>query len=100
VFSLEIVANGLLRGLETASTRTFREDVTYDAALLLGGGVDVRATADSGSPAYRGGIERRLVTHDLLRRGRARFAIISAAPADRTAGVAEAQVLADQLVAP
>jgi uncharacterized SAM-binding protein YcdF (DUF218 family) len=99
VFSLEIVENSLWRALETPETRTFREGVSYDAALLLGGLVEDRATEDSGAPAYNEGIERLLVTYDLLRARRVRFAVISGGPPDQRAKVIEARVLADQLIA-
>jgi len=57
VFSLEPVANSLTRSLETPTTRTFGDDVTYDAVLLLGGLVDPRPTEDFAEPTA-------LNTHD------------------------------------
>lgn len=98
-FSLDGVANRLFRILEVPSTRTARDDETYDAALLLGGLVDERITEDGGAPAYTESIERLLVTYDLLRTGHARFAVISAGPVLPNAKVVEAQVLTDQLIA-
>jgi uncharacterized SAM-binding protein YcdF (DUF218 family) len=99
-FSLEPVANELWRTLETSATRTFRPEVTYDAVILLGGLVEDRAQATSGQRSFNDNNERLLETYDLLRKGTARFAIISGGPADSTrTEVVEGRAIADQLVA-
>jgi uncharacterized SAM-binding protein YcdF (DUF218 family) len=99
VFSIEPVANGLTASLETPDATRVRADVTYDAVALLGGVVDDRATFSHGQRAYNDNVERLLVTYDLLRSGRARFAVISGGAVDATrAEIVEARVLGEQLV--
>lgn len=98
-FSFEFVPNALWHILESPTTRTVRDDITYDAVLLLGGLVDDRITEDNGAPAYGESVERLLTTYDLLRTGRARFAVISAGPIEANAKTTEAQILTDQLIA-
>lgn len=98
-FSLEPVSNALVHYLESGAPRTIREDRMYDVVIMMGGVLDERASEDSGELALNENTERMLATYDLLRRGRAKHAIISAGrvtPEDR---MVEAQVVADQLVA-
>src|SRR5580704_13753665 len=98
-FSLEPVSNALWRRLEYPPVRTFRPDVTYDVAILLGGVVDDRAQATSGLRSFNDNNERLLETFDLLRRGKARYAILSGGVYDASrTRVVEARALADQLV--
>src|SRR5262249_51652241 len=77
VFSIEPVSNRMARSLEMPPLRTVRNDTTYDAAVLLGGMVDPRATDASGLAAYNENIERMLAAYDLVRTGRARNVIVS-----------------------
>ena len=98
LFSLGPVANGLIRSLEIRAAHTFRGGETYDAVLLLAGVVDDRPTGDRGVRSYNDSFERVIVAFDLLREQRARFVVVSGGPADRTAEVVEAAVIADQLV--
>ena len=98
-FSIEPVANALVASLETPDTKTARDEVTYDAVVLLGGVVDDRATWTHHEPAYNDNVERLLATYDLLRNGHAKVAVISGgAPDAKRAEVVEARVLAKQLV--
>ncbi len=99
-FSLEPVSNALYRSLENTALRTERPDVKYDVAVLLGGVVEDRVQATWGERAFNENNERLLETFDLLRSGRARYAIVSggSGSADR-APVNEAGALAEQLVA-
>jgi uncharacterized SAM-binding protein YcdF (DUF218 family) len=99
-FSLEPVSNALYASLESSVLRTVRADVTYDVVILLGGVVDNRVEATSGQRAFNENNERLLETFDLLREGRARYAIVSGgpAPSNRTP-ITEARALAEQLVA-
>jgi len=84
--------------LEHATTPTYRDDVTYDAVVLLGGVVDEEVTEKSGQPAYNDNIERLVMTHKLLQDGKAKVAIISSAPLDpKRPEIGEAVVLARQL---
>jgi uncharacterized SAM-binding protein YcdF (DUF218 family) len=97
IFSLEPFANALERALERGATQTYRRDLTYDAVILLGGVVE--RDAISGRPAYNEGVERLLVTFDLLRTNNARFAILSGGVLDPAVpDLVEASVLARQLV--
>jgi uncharacterized SAM-binding protein YcdF (DUF218 family) len=96
LFSLEPVANRLQSSLEQGALRTYRPEVTYDAAIVLGGMVE-RATAPEQS-SYNDSVERLLVAYDLLRANRVRYAILSGGPLDQEGAPAEAEVLARQLV--
>jgi uncharacterized SAM-binding protein YcdF (DUF218 family) len=98
VCSLEHVDNALVYRLEHATTSTYREDVRYDVVVLLGGMTDERLTAENGRIGYNGNVERVIVTHELLRDGKARFAIVSGAAVNpMLAEYGEARVLAGQL---
>ena len=84
--------------LEHASRSTYRDDVTYDAVVLLGGVVDEEVTKVSGQPSYNENVERVVMTHKLLQAGKARVAIISGAAVDpKLAEYAEAVALGRQL---
>jgi uncharacterized SAM-binding protein YcdF (DUF218 family) len=100
LFSFEPFANVLWRSLEYPEIRTFRPDVTYDAVILLGGVVEDRAQASSGERQFNDNAERLLETFDILRKGTARYAIVSGGPVDASRiKVVEAKALADQLIA-
>jgi uncharacterized SAM-binding protein YcdF (DUF218 family) len=96
VFSLAPVGNGLTRWLESSAKDTTRPGVTYDAVILLGGAVEQDPTKEHGTPAYNDSAERLLVTYDLLRSDRARFAIVSGGPPTEKAS--DAIVFRDALV--
>lgn len=100
VLSTEPVSNALMRSLEVPVERTFRDDATYDAVIVLGGMVDSRVSATFATPAYEQGVERLLVAYELLRSGKARNALITGADED-FAGTrwSEARVLEAQLAA-
>jgi uncharacterized SAM-binding protein YcdF (DUF218 family) len=83
-------ANALQWRLEHASTSTYDANVTYDAVILLGGVVEEDAMKSSGQIAFNDNVERLIVTHRLLRDGKARVAIVSGE-------TPEADVLARQL---
>jgi uncharacterized SAM-binding protein YcdF (DUF218 family) len=95
-FSIEPVANRLVRALESSPPHTARSDVTYDAVVLMGGMVDEPATLASGEPSFNDNVERMLASFDLLRRGAARDVIISSGPVGTPAPV-EARVIAREL---
>ncbi len=90
------ISNALTRSLESAARPTYRPDVVYDVAVLLGGVVDEEAMARSGQPAYNDNVERLVMTHKLLREGHARSVIISGAALDHQE-LGEAVVLGRQL---
>jgi uncharacterized SAM-binding protein YcdF (DUF218 family) len=90
------VANALERSLEDAARPTFRDDVVYDAVVLLGGVVDEDAMARSGQISFNDNVERLVVTHRLLQEGKAQVTIVSGAAMARPE-LGEAVVLAQQL---
>jgi uncharacterized SAM-binding protein YcdF (DUF218 family) len=94
-FSLAPVENALTRWLESSAKDTTKPDVTYDAVILLGGAVEGDPTEEHGVPSYNEHAERLLVTYDLLRTGRARYAIITGGLAGGR--INEAEVLKGQL---
>lgn len=97
LFSLEPIANFLLRTLERGAVQTYRPDGDYDAVILLGGMVERSSVA--GRPAYNENVERLLVTYDLLRSNRARYALVSGGVLDPSVpSLIEANVLAQQLL--
>jgi uncharacterized SAM-binding protein YcdF (DUF218 family) len=98
ICSTEAVANGLVWHVEHSYVSTYRDDVVYDAVVLLGGVVDEDATAESGQPAYNENVERVIMTHRLLRDGKAKVAIVSgAAMSPALVAYGEAVVLGHQL---
>jgi uncharacterized SAM-binding protein YcdF (DUF218 family) len=100
VFSTEAVSSALMRAVEAGAVSTFRPDVTYDAVIVLGGGLDPAATEHSGRPEYTAAVERVLRGFELLREGRAERVLISGGSLDpRPQAVVEADVLAKQLQA-
>jgi uncharacterized SAM-binding protein YcdF (DUF218 family) len=70
-------ANALQWHLEHSSTSTYDDSATYDAVILLGGVVEEDAMRSSGQIAFNENVERLIVTHRLLRDGKARVAIVS-----------------------
>jgi uncharacterized SAM-binding protein YcdF (DUF218 family) len=99
-FSLEPVSNALYRSLEDPPLRTLRPDMTYDVVILLGGVVDDRVQLTSGQRAFNDNNERLLETFDLLRKGKARYAILSGGSVSTSRRrLTEAAALAEQLVA-
>jgi uncharacterized SAM-binding protein YcdF (DUF218 family) len=92
------VANAVQWRLEHATVGTYREDVVYDAVVLLGGVVEEDASASSGQPSYNDNVERLVITYRLLREGKARVAIVSGATINpKLAAFGEAVMLARQL---
>jgi len=77
VGSLPPVSNAMLWRLEHASTPTYDDSVTYDAVILLGGVVDDNAMRSSHQISFNDNVERLIVTHRLLREGKARVVIAS-----------------------
>ncbi|MCP3140421.1 YdcF family protein [Pyxidicoccus xibeiensis] len=99
-FSTEAVSSALMRAAEAGAVTTYRPDVTYDAVIVLGGGLDPAATERSGQPEYNAAPERLLRGFELLREGRAQRMLISGGSLDpRPQAVVEADVLSRQLQA-
>jgi uncharacterized SAM-binding protein YcdF (DUF218 family) len=96
------VAVRLARGLEQAAPATMNAAVTYDAVIVLGGGVDPNITVETGRTAFREPAERMITAFDLLRAGRAKSVLLSGGPwGDARVPLvrSEAGVMADQLEA-
>lgn len=101
IFSLEPVANGLARFVEK-SARDMPRPTTpvYDAVIVLGGLVNGRAEMSAGQASYNDNVERLLAAFEMLRGGRARFAILSGGPIDPPRdALIEGEVLKAQLIA-
>ena len=96
VFSLEPVSNRLLRSLEVDAPSTKKPGFTYDAVILLGGLVEDRTDTHNGV-AYNDNVERLNGTFDVLKRGEARFAILSGGSWNADTEP-EGKTLADELV--
>lgn len=94
------VSNAMALRLEHSLKSTYRENVTYDAVVLLGGVLDEEATTVSGQPSYNDNVERVVMVHKLLHDGKARVVIVSTAPSNPNAPeLGEARVVARQLEA-
>jgi len=89
-FSLEPVSTGIQYSMAHDTPSTYRADVTYDAIILLGGLTDEDVTRETGQPAYNDNVERVVMTHRLLREGKARFVVPSG-------GMREAILMGEQL---
>lgn len=97
-FSTEPVANALHGWAESGATRTWKEAETYDAVIVLGGGVDPDAAATSGETELNAAAERALRGWELVRSGKARFVLLSAGTLDPDpAAVPESTILSKQL---
>jgi uncharacterized SAM-binding protein YcdF (DUF218 family) len=98
LFSVEPVANFLLRSAEApargAPPPALDASAPYDAVIVLGGLVDERA---SPGPDYTDAIDRLLAGYDLLRTGRARYALLSGGRGRDEPAEAESLLLARQL---
>ena len=98
-FSTEVVADALGRATEAGAVETARPDVVYDVVVVLGGSMNAAGTARSGGLELNDSADRLVRGFELLRAGRARFALLSAgapepsAPAPREAEL-EARLLA------
>ena len=98
VFSAAPVENGLYRWLEASAHDTTHPDETYDAVIFLGGIVDGNPTALYHQTSYNDNVERLFATYDMLRTGRARYAITSGGT-EGASGIIEAETVRDQLIA-
>ncbi len=74
--ALPSVSNRLWWGLEAGAQKTMRDDVTYDAVVLLGGVVTPQGSLRE-DPALNESIERLLAVRELLSSGRAKVAVLS-----------------------
>jgi uncharacterized SAM-binding protein YcdF (DUF218 family) len=98
VFSTEAVKNRLDRWAEASAPATYRPEVVYDAAVVLGGMVDLAATLRSGELELDEHADRILKAYDLVRSGRVKNVLISAGNAGLRPGEpSEADLLAGLL---
>lgn len=77
LFSIFPVAGALARYVEGGTLSTRREDVVYDAVIVLGGMSEPGPSALAGSPQYGEAIERMLVGHAEVASGGSKHLIIS-----------------------
>jgi uncharacterized SAM-binding protein YcdF (DUF218 family) len=77
LFSTGLVGDSLWRSLENAAVETYRDDVTYDVVVLLGGVGDENIWAERGELTLNDNAERVVATNRLLHEGKARYAILS-----------------------
>jgi uncharacterized SAM-binding protein YcdF (DUF218 family) len=97
-FSTEPVADGIMRAAERGARSTFREDLIYDAVVVLGGMVDDAASRASGETELLGEADRLVRGFELARAGRARYVVVSAGLiAPQPGDVAEGERLAAKL---
>jgi uncharacterized SAM-binding protein YcdF (DUF218 family) len=78
LFSLEPVANELTRVAEAGVRSTMRPGVVYDAAIVLGGGIDPAASKGSGETELNPAGDRIVAGLVLLQSGRVRNVLLSA----------------------
>ncbi len=73
--------------------------MTYDAVIVLGGGMNGIITSQTGMPAYTDAAERVLTAFELLRAGRAKSAILSGGvwPGSPPEVKTESRLMADAL---
>jgi len=97
LFSIDPVAFTIVKRLESSATKTARDDVTYDAVIVLGGLAEEDVNEAWGDRNYGDAVERLLAGYDALRTGRAKFAILSGGKLRGAQRASEADVLAEQL---
>ncbi len=87
IFSVDPVANALSGLAEQGVRSTVRPDVTYDAAVVLGGFGDPAASRASGETELGPAAERFVAGLEIFRDGRARYVLLSAGGTDPERGV-------------
>jgi uncharacterized SAM-binding protein YcdF (DUF218 family) len=91
-FSLDPVAQALLRYAESGARSTYRPDRVYDAVVVLGGYTDLGPTRRRGALDFDERVDRLLTGWELVRDGHARFVLLSGGNLDARPGdVAEAE---------
>lgn len=98
-FSSDVVADRLTAYVEGGARTTYRPDVVYDAAVVVGGLVDAAPSRASGDVEFNDAVERVLRAFELVRAGRVRNVLLSGGLVFPQRGdVAEADRLAGKLV--
>jgi uncharacterized SAM-binding protein YcdF (DUF218 family) len=82
LFSVEPVANELTRLAEAGVRSTVRPEVVYDAAIVLGGGIDPAASIGSGETELNAAGDRVVAGYALFQSGRVRNLMLSAGGPD------------------
>lgn len=77
LFSIEPVANRLMRSVESSAVSTLRAGVVYDALVVLSGEVDAAAARASGRLELTAAADRLATAYTLLREGRARSILLT-----------------------
>ncbi len=91
-FSLDPVAQALVRYAESGARRTYRPDRVYDAVVVLGGYSEPGASRRQGALEFDEGVDRLLAGWELVRDGHARFVLLSGGNVDARPGdVAESE---------
>jgi uncharacterized SAM-binding protein YcdF (DUF218 family) len=99
-FSTPWVAGALARAAEEPARDTSRADVTYDAVIVLGGGMSFPGSIAAGRFEVSEAGDRVLRGYELLRAGRARFGVVSGGALDELPGSPrEAEVAVRMLAA-
>ena len=98
LFSSGAGADALMRAVEASAVSTARDDVTYDAVVVLSGTVDEKVSRATGRVELTAEADRIVVGFELLRQGRARAILLSGGPPRPAAGLrTEPELLADAL---
>ncbi len=98
LFSVEPVANRLMRRVEASAVSTQRAGVVYDALVLLSGEVDAPAARASGRLELSAAADRLATAYTLLREGRARSILLTGGSVHPEPGErAEAELVAETL---
>jgi uncharacterized SAM-binding protein YcdF (DUF218 family) len=98
-FSTAIVANSLQRAVEAPAKDTSRPEVTYDVVVVLSGAMSSAATEASGRFELEEAADRLVRAFELLRAGRARFALLTGGAVERRAAAPRESELAARVLA-
>src|SRR6266568_3709910 len=98
LFSIEPLANGLMRRVEASAISTQRAGVIYDALVVLSGEVDSPAARASGRLELTAAADRLATAYTLLREGRARNILLTGGSVHPEPGErSEAELVAEEL---
>lgn len=101
LLSVDPIANALQRRMENSAVRSDAPEKVYDAVVLLGGVIEDRQSLSartSAELAINDSAERLTATFEVLREGRAKFAILSGGSSlSKETGRSEALLLAGAL---
>ncbi len=77
LFGAPSMGNALTRWTEAGVQSTYDPSATYDAAIVLGGGLDAVVSQQTGQLEFNGAVERTLQAFTLLREGKAQKVLLS-----------------------